>query len=296
MRILVTGAGGFVGRHLVPVLLAAGHEVACLTRHPGDLPEAWNDLPSGRVEPTGQGIRGLCAEFRPEVVVHLAALYITEHRFEDIAPLLEANLLLGAHLLDAMRESGCGAMVWAGTSWQHHQGADYRPVNLYAASKQAFSTLAEYYLDATGLRLLELHLYDSYGEDDPRPRLLKLLQASASKGEPLAMSPGEQRLHLLHVEDLAAAFALACHQVLRQDAGERRVYRLPSAAAVTLRELVAAFNAADPAHPVAVEWGGRPYRAREVIVPWEGAETLPGWRPEIDLAQGLRRLRGAQGG
>lgn len=290
MRILVTGASGFVGRHLVPALMGEGHEVACLVRYPNKLPANWADLPQGQAEPTGQGVRALCASFRPQVVVHLAALYVTEHRYEDIAPLIEANLLLGAHLLEAMHECRCNAMVWAGTSWQHYQGADYRPVNLYAATKQAFSALAEYYLDAAGLRLLELHLYDSYGEDDPRNKLINLLKNSARTAEIMVMSPGEQRMHLVHVDDVAKGFALACKQVLEHGSGERRVYRLPAERVVDLRELVELFNQGNPDCPVQVTWGVRSYRMREVFQPWEAADILPDWRPAIDLPTGLRRL------
>lgn len=291
MRILVTGAGGFVGRHLIPQLLAEGHAVACLTRDPAKLPEAWADLPGAGTDPEGQGIRTLCQQFRPQVVIHLASHYITEHSFTDIAPLVQANLLLGTHLLESMRESGCDALVWAGTSWQHYMGAAYRPANLYAACKQAFSTLAEYYVDAAGLRLLELHLYDSYGEHDPRPRLLNLLQASASRGETLSMSAGEQKLHLVHVDDLARGFLLASQHVCKLAPGKRQLYRLPSSGKISLRELVEAFNTADPEHPVTVSWGARAYRQREVFEPWEDAECLPGWQPGIDLSLGLRRLR-----
>jgi nucleoside-diphosphate-sugar epimerase len=291
MRILVTGASGFIGSHLVSALLAAGHQVAGLTRNPNELPAAWDGLPIGVAEPTGRGVRQLCSDFRPDVVVHLAALYVSDHRYDDIAPLIQANLLLGLHLLDAMAESGCNAMVWAGTSWQHYEKAQYKPANLYAATKQAFSTLAEYYLDACGLRLVELHLYDSYGENDHRPRLLNLLQSSALNRQVLALSGGKQRLHLVHIDDVVAGFVAACDAATKIQPGQRRIYRLPAKTAVSLRELVAAFDAADPESPAYVEWGARPYRAREVFTPWEDAEVLPGWQPKVELQAGLARLR-----
>lgn len=291
MRILVTGASGFLAQHLIPALLKAGHEVACLTRKPEQLPATWGNLRTATPDRDGLGIRSLCLAFKPELVVHLAAGYTAEHRYEDISALVDANLMFSAHLLDAMQESGCHAMVWAGTSWQHYEGADYRPANLYAAMKQAVSTLAEYYLDRAGLRLLELHLYDSYGENDPRPRLLNLLRAHAKNGDALSMSPGEQKLHLVHVDDLVRGIQQACGQVMSLPAGTRRVYRLPSNRKVTLRELVDQFNAITPSLPVHVNWGARPYREREVFDPWEGADILPDWHPTIDLAQGLQRLR-----
>lgn len=296
MRILVTGASGYLARHLIPALLDAGHLVACLTRDPAALPKNWTNLPTGVADRSGHGIRSLCATFKPDVVVHLAAGYKAEHCFDDIAGLIDANILLSTHLLEAMHEAGCHSLVWAGTAWQHYEGADYRPVNLYAAMKQAVSTLAEYYLDTAGLRLLELHLYDSYGEDDPRQRLLNQLQASVASERALALSPGEQRLHLVHVDDLAQGFLMACTQIAKQPAGTRRIFRLPSASAVTIRELVALFDAADPARPTHVNWSARPYRQREVFTPWESGEILPGWQPSIDLASGLRRLRLQQAG
>ena len=290
MKVLITGINGFLGTHLAALMRSQGHAVGGLLRSGAGLPPDLAGIPVWPADENTDGFAPALAEFAPDVVVHLAALYVAEHKPEDVVPLVRSNIEYGARLLDAMRVANCTAMVYAGTSWQHYRDEGYCPANLYAATKQAFSTLAEYYLDAAELRLLELHLYDSYGEDDPRKKLINLLKLSAESADKLSMSEGEQRIHLVHVDDLSRGFSMACEQVRALSAGQRRVYRLPSQQAVSLRELVATFNAVAPERPVDVSWGQRPYRQREVFQPWEAAEVLPGWQPEISLAEGLGRL------
>jgi nucleoside-diphosphate-sugar epimerase len=243
-----------------------------------------------RVEDTGQGLHAAVRSFGPDVVVHLAAYYVRDHHEEDISSLIRANVEFGTHLLDAMGQGGCNALVYTGTAWQHYRDEDYCPVNLYAATKQAFSTIADYYRDADGLRLLELHLYDSYGPGDRRPKLLNRLLAAAETGEEIFMTQGTQRLHLVHVDDVSQGVAMACEQVMSFEPGERRVYRLPSEQALTLRELVDMFNVAGASRPITVRWGAQPFHRREVFQPWEGAPVLPGWKAEVSLKAGLEAV------
>lgn len=295
MRVLVTGATGFLGRHLVECLLAGGHEVQCLLRPSSDQARIPAGVRAWPVDESPEAFDRAFAQFRPDAVIHLAALYVAEHGPHDVLPLVQANIAYGALLLDAMARHGCDAVVWAGSAWQHFRHRAYCPLNLYAATKQAFSTIAEYFLDAAGLKLVELHLYDSYGEDDPRGKLIGQLKRAAETSVDLPMSDGHQRLHLVHVDDLARGFVHAAAVARGLPAGTRRVYRLPSARPVSLRELVAAFNAADPTRPVRVRWGERPSRAREAAEPWEDAPALPGWQPEVSLETGLARVRSAAG-
>jgi len=290
MNVLVTGATGFLGSHVMPELLKRGHHVGALLREESVRDRVPRECWVWKMAADHDGLVEALTTFRPDVVVHLAALYICEHDQEDIRPLIRTNIEFGAQLLEGMRAAGCEALVYAGSAWQHYHDQEYCPVNLYAATKQAFSALADYYRDAAGLRVLELHLYDSYGPNDPRPKLLNRLLAAAETGGDMAMSEGTQRMHLVHVNDLSRGVAMACDQVRTFEPGERRVYRLPSHKALTLREVVATLDAVDPSHPVRVRWGERPFRHREVFTPWEGAPVLPGWRPEYTLAEGLSKI------
>ncbi len=288
MKIMLTGATGFIGRHVARQLHTDGHDVSVLVRATSHTPPMIAALPSYPIDTHADALYHAIAHVKPDVVVHLAAHYVAEHQPNDITALIDSNVHFTARLLDAMAQGGCNALVLAGSAWQHGNA----PVNLYAATKNAALALADYYRDAHGLRLIELAIYDSYGPNDPRPKLINQLKYSADSSVTLDMTPGDQLIHLVHVHDLSRAFERACEQASGLAAGEQRRYRLPSPKALTLRQLVDAFNAAGPdGKPVSVRWGVKPYRAREVMTPWEDADVLPGWQAQIDIEDGLKQVR-----
>lgn len=292
-RALVTGATGFVGSHLAMHLLAQGWDVAYV-RRPGSRTPAWWGERAERLhaythDGTTEGMRAIVEQAAPDVVFHLASLFISEHAPEQVAPLIEANVLFGAQLLEATSAVGVSALVNTGTAWQHFGGtAEYRPVNLYAATKQAFEDVLAYYADARGLRAVTLELTDTYGPHDERGKLFALLARTAASGETLAMSPGEQLIDLVHADDVVRAFALAADRALALAPGATERFSVTSGEPLPLQELVVRYERAT-GRRVRVEWGGREYRAREVMRPYAGA-PLPGWSPEVPLDAGLAQL------
>ena len=294
-RILLTGATGFIGASLARAFLDEGHAVCALVRSTARREEV---DPRARVavhDGTTEGLAAAVAGFRPDVAVHAATHYVAGHTAADVAPLIAANLLVGTQLLDALARAGVTALVNFGTAWQHAPGGGYAPRSLYVASKQAFEDILAFYAASAGVRAITLKLADTYGPRDRRRKLVGLLFAHARSGEPLALSPGDQRLSLVHVADVIGAVRVACARLDRErDASDlgHADHAVRGDEVLSLREIVALFEASTGLS-LDARWGARPYRDNEVMEPWLGP-TLPGWAPGVSLRAGFRDL--ARGG
>jgi nucleoside-diphosphate-sugar epimerase len=290
MIALVTGATGFVGAHLTETLVDQGWTVHAIVRDASD-PERLACLPAAVVRhvpaETVEALSETLGAVRPDVVFHCATCFVGEHEPKHIEPLIAANVLFGTRLAEAMANTGCLALVNAGTGWQHYRQAEYSPASLYAATKQAFEAILQFYVEARGLRLVTLVLSDTYGAGDPRRKLLYALKQAAVTGKSLSLSPGEQVLDLTSVEDVTRAFLVAAQRLT--GGGPRpaaEVFQVSSGERHTLREVVSIYGRV-LGRPIPVVWGGRPYRAREMMEPWSGGLPLPGWRPQVRLEEGL---------
>jgi nucleoside-diphosphate-sugar epimerase len=285
---LVTGATGFLGGRLCSTLQTEGWQVTALLRPTSDASRLPADVATAELGDTPELIDVL-DRIRPTVTFHLASLFLTQHSPEDVVPLVDANIRLSAQLLEAMAVTGHRRLVSTGTFWQFDAAGHPLPVNLYAATKQVASVLVDHYAEAHRIRAITLHLFDVYGPADPRRKLLPLLLETAAAGTRLEMSPGAQLIDLVHVDDVTRAYLIAAERLLTEPDGPRErheQFAVTGRSTRSLRDLVAMVQEVT-GRTVDIDWGGRPYREREVMVPWNTGERLPGWEPEIALADGL---------
>lgn len=289
----MTGSTGFVGSHLIRRLVAGNFEVSALVRTGSKIAQLASVAHKLRViesDGSTQAIVNCFANTKPDIVFHLASRFVAEHRTEDVCDLVDSNVRFGAQVLEGMAISGTRRLVLAGTSWQHFHSDGYRPACLYAATKQAFEAVLDFYIDAREFRAVTLKLFDTYGPDDPRPKLFRLLERAAEQRSPLEMSGGEQLMDLVYIDDVVDAFVLAADRLLSNKSGPREEYPVSSGRRISLREVVEKYLKAMGAD-VNVRWGARPYREREVMVPWNKSIGLPGWAPKVRLEDGLQLIR-----
>ena len=101
------------------------------------------------------------------------------------------------------------------------------------------------------------------------------------------MSPGEQLIDIVHVHDVCTAFIMAAERLLGGDGVGHERYAVSSGAPLPMKDLVRTFEKVAGV-TLPIEWGGRPYRPREVMQPWTKGRPLPGWTPKISLERGLK--------
>ena len=288
---LVTGASGFVGGGLAADLIASGWEVHALGRPSPRFHRLADEQPRLHLHDDPgdiDGLTGIVGSIGPAVCFHLASYFVAHHRPSDVAPLISSNLEFPIRLAEAVAATGEAVLVNVGTAWQHKDSQPYAPVDLYAATKQAFQDVLCFYA-ANGLRsVVNVKLFDTYGPSDPRPKLLNLLLGSIRSGERLELSPGEQLIDLVHVDDVVAALRRA-HEVSVPGTSH---YATSTGAPVTLRRLVEIVEEAT-GKTVPVNWGARPYRPGEMFTPWDAGPPPPGWEPRIDLWSGVRAVYAA---
>lgn len=214
-------------------------------------------------------------------IIHLASLYITEHKPEQVKDIVLSNIYFGTALLEACKLANIKWFLNTGTIWQNYNSPDYsdlyNPVNLYAASKQAFITMARFYSETTSIRFCTLKLCDTYGENDTRKKIFTLFGQIAKSGELLNMSPGEQKLDILHISDVVDGFVHLA-TLLNDRKNSRNEYVLSCGYQRSLKEWARLYEERNKV-TLNINWGGREYRQREVMKPYVG-NILEGWNPK----------------
>lgn len=293
MKILVTGSTGFIGKNLVKSLLDKNHSITTIVRINSDISAV--DQRATVFHYSGE-ITELIAWFQKEQfdgVIHLASLFLASHRSEDIPSLILSNIQFGTELLEACKLSNTKWFINTGTIWQHYHTDTYNPVNLYAATKQAFEDIVKYYTETSRLIVTTLKLSDTFGPNDTRNKIFNLWHRLLQTDEHLEMSPGDQIIDICYIDDVISAYEILIDNLMNTpERVQNKTFVIRSAERMSLKGLSKIFEKAI-GKPLKIKWGARDYREREVMVPWENGENVPGWKAKYTLDEAIKKTIGA---
>lgn len=286
LGVLITGGTGYVGSRLAQACSARGDQTHILTRSP-----TLTGPRQHRYDGSMSSVQAAFSDAGPGVVFHLAAVAKASHSSADVDSMIQAGITLATQLCEACAGTGA-TLILAGSYWQYGPDGSPKPNSLYAACKQAARDVASWYARARSLRVCELVLFDVYGPDDPRPKLLPALIARLGSAQELPLTPGDQPLDLVHVDDVIRAFLHAAVAPGVFTPGRAAHYAVRGGQPRTLKQIVSELEEV-AGRKVPCRWGGVPYPPHQIFELPLSIPPLPGFTPSIDLHTGLRGMLSA---
>src|ERR687889_1447102 len=273
MKALVTGGAGYIGSVVASQLVRGNLLDADFVR-----------------ETLSEGFEG---------VLHFAALSLVGESMQRPELYYRNNVCGTLNLLDAMRESGAGRLVFSSTAAVYgepdevpiEETAPPLPTNPYGSSKLAVDRLIGAVAEASGLAATSLRYFNvagaggGFGEDhNPETHLIPLVLRAAEQGSSVKVfgtdyptRDGTAVRDYIHVEDLGRAHLLALEAA---GPGEHRVYNLGNGAGFTVREVVEAARRVTGKSIEAVEAPRRAGGPPTLVASSQKIQADLGWRPE----------------
>ena len=303
-RVLVTGAGGVIGSHLVELLVREGYEVRALVRYNGRDDRGHLDRLPDAVKAAVEVHRGDLKD--PEAVrkavdgrawvFHLGALIAIPYSYENPLDVVQTNVVGTAHVLDAARANSSIERVVLTSTSEVYGTAQFVPIteshplrgqSPYAATKIGSDALGESYHRAFGLPVAILRPFNTFGPRQSARAIIPTIISQALTRPKVKLGSLDPRRDLTYVKDTAAGFLA----IAGCEAAVGRVMNIGRGDDLTIGELVEKIAAilgrpieveADPARvrPAASEVG-------RLLAGTALARDLMGWAPRYSLEQGL---------
>ena len=296
-RVLVTGAGGFIGSHLVKKLLNEGAHVHILLKKNGSLwriKDKINSLVVWESDITNlRSLRSTLPRSNPQIIFHLAALVDVSRSWDLIDPMINNNILGTINLLTALKECRFENFILSGSSEEYGNAPsplkeDQReaPLSPYSFSKVASTLFCQMAAKTFDLPLTTVRLFPTYGPFQEGSMFIPSAIRELLLKREFKMTLGEQKREFNYVDDIVEAYLriAMCRKVLGEvlNVGSGVPYKVKDVVGI-IKEFIGG--------DTTVEIGAIPYRkgeGMECTCDNQKVTQLTGWSPQVSLEEGLR--------
>lgn len=184
-NILITGASGFVGGHLLNNCLKNNFNVYAIFKYSRkniNFVKKYKKKIFPIFYKNIYQIKNKLTNYKIDYVIHCATHYIKKHAHNDIENIIKSNILFSTILLDVVVNIKIKKFINLGTVWQHFNNNKNLAFNFYAATKQSFECILNYYKNQyPKIKFYNILLTDTFGTNDKRKKLVAILIKNLKK-------------------------------------------------------------------------------------------------------------------
>ena len=296
-RILITGASGFIGSHVISKLREDNTLAVIMLNdeHSKRIKSSLKGIVRYNVDLSDtKGVMRVVNDFKPEVIIHLASIYAVNHKSEQIAPLINVNILGITNLLEAAVASKVKSFINTSTCFVYDRSTRkikeedrLKPLNLYALTKICTEQLCDLYAANYGLSCLTLRIFPPYGPNDNKRRLVPYVVDNCLSNGELKLTSGVQKWDFVYVGDIVEAYVLA----LKKKFKRHEIVNIGSGMATKIKDVVKLIRKYTNSKSKLL-FGSIPHRGNELwycCADLKKAKKVLGWYPKTGLASGIRK-------
>ena len=226
---------------------------------------------------------------RPNIIVNCSANQNLGISKKNIPNILHSNLLSNILFInEALQYKNFKGFISFGSKWELGDKKNKKPLNFYAATKKANDTFFKFY-ENNKSALISLKIFDTYGPNDTRKKLLNDLLETYKKKRSLNITGGKQYLDYVHIDDLLKLILMIIRDIKFNKLKGFKSYTVSSKKPIRLINLVKKLKKILNKN-LKINIGKRKYRQNESKYPTLKTFNYPGWKPKYKLFSELKQI------
>lgn len=282
-KIVITGATGFLGSHLLPALIEEGYDIIVLKRSFSNtwrIQNAISQIKNYDIDKVS--IQKIFNENKIGGIIHLATDYGRKNN-NDIIQMSKANIELPTQLLYL----GCKCRVVFFINTHTFLNSKYM---LNSAMKNSFIEIAKYFTANFKVKFINMKLEHMYGEKDEYYKFIPFLIKNILEDKEIKTTNGEQKRDFIYVKDVVDAYLEVLDNLVKLDEGFIE-FEIGTGNSISLRDLIKKIEE-EINKKANIKWGVIPYKKNEIFdskADIKKTKQYLGWSPKYDISDGLKK-------
>jgi CDP-3, 6-dideoxy-D-glycero-L-glycero-4-hexulose-4-reductase len=241
-KILITGSTGFVGSNIISLLLKKNVYIYDVLRNKNKKNKKIRDFKkNNNYSPifykNFNELEKKLKKIKIDIVINCATYYTGKNNIKSIENLVQTNIIFCSVILEILKNK-IKKFINFGSMMEYSRGNHFSPKNFYAITKYTFQKIEEFYkLNNKNIKFFDLKLYETYGDNDVRKKIIPTIIKSYSNNKSIKIVSKNLKMNFIHIESLVKAIYMIIFNKIKE--GE---YCLKNNKFIIIQQLIKSLN------------------------------------------------------